>query len=605
MLANRLKRNAPFASTYLQVIQRRWGELPHFVFGCFAIATNVLVGSMLVLGGSATVHELTGMHTLAATFLTPISVAVYAVVGGMRSTLLADYSHTVVLVSIILSFSFVVYATSDKIGSPHEMARLLTTAAQIEPVANNAGGSYLTFRSLNGFCFGIVNICGNFGTVFADQSYAQRAIASGPRSTTAFMLGGVAWFAVPMTMATTMGLAARALVHQDADMAVLSADEVGAGLPAPAAAAALMGKPGATAMLILLYLAVTSATAAQLVAVSSIFSYNVVKTLKPDASPRLIFLCSHVAMGAWAVFIAVIGLVWYYVPNMSMGWLYTMMGIVIAPAVIPLGCALSWKKANRWGCTGGAVLGLAVGVLSWMVSTWKYEGSITMVTTSANVPLVIANLLSFGTPAVVLVPVSLLWPEHYSFEATRAINAPEVLASHLPGGLGEVDDSHLSREQELAHEQALPAIAHTPATAALTPPEKAEAGATDADAAQTHKPAVTTASDLEVLDLDRTRAPGDEYVVAAGLDPETLDRDFVWSAKVASVMTFVLLVFIPCMALTKKVWTGAGLAAWVSIMMGWLFVSAFIVILLPVYESRGALGAIVMGILREGRRHKD
>ena len=41
-------------------------------------------------------------------------------------------------------------------------------------------------------------------------------------------------------------------------MRPLSAADVSAGLPAPAAASALLGKSGAAAMLILLFLAVTS-----------------------------------------------------------------------------------------------------------------------------------------------------------------------------------------------------------------------------------------------------------------------------------------------------------------------------------------------------------
>lgn len=75
-----------------------------------------------------------------------------------------------------------------------------------------------------------------------------------------------------------MGLAAVALVAaKDPDMQVLSAAQVSAGLPAPSAAAALLGQSGATAMLILLFLAVTSATSAELIAVSSILTYDVYK----------------------------------------------------------------------------------------------------------------------------------------------------------------------------------------------------------------------------------------------------------------------------------------------------------------------------------------
>lgn len=37
------------------------------------------------------------------------------------------------------------------------------------PVDGNKGGSYLTMLSKGGFVFGIINIIGNFGTVYNDQ----------------------------------------------------------------------------------------------------------------------------------------------------------------------------------------------------------------------------------------------------------------------------------------------------------------------------------------------------------------------------------------------------------------------------------------------------
>lgn len=75
-----------------------------------SLATNIIVSSMLVLGGSATVTDLTGMSTIAvstvpleilmlltrtelnnqACFLIPLGVAIYVVAGGMRATLLCD-----------------------------------------------------------------------------------------------------------------------------------------------------------------------------------------------------------------------------------------------------------------------------------------------------------------------------------------------------------------------------------------------------------------------------------------------------------------------------------------------------------------------------------
>jgi urea-proton symporter len=132
-------------------------------------------------------------------------------------------------------------------------------------------------RSKNGLIFGVINIVGNFATVFQDQAYWQRAVASRPATTVkAYLIGGLAWFAIPFTLATTLGLAAVAL-RGTPGMQTLTPADVVAGLPAAAAASALLGKSGAVALLVLLFLAVTSATSAELIAVSTILTYDVYK----------------------------------------------------------------------------------------------------------------------------------------------------------------------------------------------------------------------------------------------------------------------------------------------------------------------------------------
>lgn len=128
-------------------------------------------------------------------------MAVYVLFGGMRATLIADYTHTLVLYCILIAFALLVYATSPIIGSPGKMWEMLTTATARHPVEGNAGGSYLTLRSTPGLAFGGMNLVGNFGTVFGDQAYHMRAIASQPRtSVKAFMWGGLAWFGIPLSI---------------------------------------------------------------------------------------------------------------------------------------------------------------------------------------------------------------------------------------------------------------------------------------------------------------------------------------------------------------------------------------------------------------------
>lgn len=61
-------------------------------------------------------------------------------------TLLGDYSHTLILMVIILYFMFQVYAGNEMIGSPSKMFDMLEKAATLRPVEGNKDGSYLTLK---------------------------------------------------------------------------------------------------------------------------------------------------------------------------------------------------------------------------------------------------------------------------------------------------------------------------------------------------------------------------------------------------------------------------------------------------------------------------
>jgi Na+/proline symporter len=131
--------------------------------------TNILVTAMLLTGGSAVVSSLTGMHIAAACFLLPIGVVLYTLFGGIKATFLTDYLHTFTILIVILIFAFTAYATSPILGSPGAVWELLQKAALDHPVSGNADGSYLTMQSREGAIFFVINIVGNFGTVFCDN----------------------------------------------------------------------------------------------------------------------------------------------------------------------------------------------------------------------------------------------------------------------------------------------------------------------------------------------------------------------------------------------------------------------------------------------------
>src|SRR5579859_7302927 len=199
------------------------------------------------------------MPTAAACFLLPIGVVLYTMFGGIKATFLTDYVHTLVILVIILIFSLTVYASSDKLGSPGAVFDLLAQASANHPVDGNEGGSYLTMRSHEGVIFFVINIVGNFGTVFCDAGYFQKAIAANPASAlSGYILGGLCWFAIPWLCATTMGLATLALENNPAFPTYpnrMPDGDVSAGLVLPYAAVTLLGSGGAVATLLYIILA--------------------------------------------------------------------------------------------------------------------------------------------------------------------------------------------------------------------------------------------------------------------------------------------------------------------------------------------------------------
>lgn len=121
-------------------------------------------------------------------------------------------------------------------------------------------------------------------------------------------MGGISWFAIPWLMATTCGLAALALEGNPAfptyPNRMLEAD-VSAGLVVPYAAVALLGGGGAVAVLLIVFMAVTSASSAELIAVSSIFTYDIYQTyFNPGASGKRLIYMSHAMVIAFGLFMA-------------------------------------------------------------------------------------------------------------------------------------------------------------------------------------------------------------------------------------------------------------------------------------------------------------
>ena len=421
ILAIELKRKAPNAHTFLEIIRARFGNGTHKIFLGFALTCNMIVTGMLLLGGAAVVNGLTGMDITIAAFLIPVGVMIYTLVGGLKATFVADYMHTVIIFTVILTFVSMVFFISPITGGIEGMFDKLAEAAVLKPVLlptfvegtpGNAMGAYLTMASAGGLIFGVINIVGNFGTVFVDQAYWQRAIAAQPSSTVrGFLLGGMCWFSIPFTLATTMGLTAVAL------QVSLTPEQVQLGLTVPAAATVLMGPVGAIMVLVMLFMAVTSAGSAELIAVSSLITYDVYRTYKnPNATgkqllkvSRTVIVIFGLGMGALAAILLGMGL--------SLGFVYLAMGILIGSAVIPIALTIAWSRTTRAGAVSGALIGVMLSIITWTgVASAESGGVVDIASLGGAFPMLYGNVVAILSSGLICVVISLAQRKVYDWK---------------------------------------------------------------------------------------------------------------------------------------------------------------------------------------------
>ncbi len=414
ILAIELKRKSPMSHTFPEMINARFGKSSHKVFLSFAFLTNIIVTAMLVLGGAAVVNALTGIDVYIAAFLIPIGVIAYTLFGGLKATFLAEYFNTAFIFVVVLIFVSAIYFTNDEIGGISGMFEKLSEAAILSPVEGNAAGSFLTLASVGALIFGIINIVGNFGTVFVDQSYWQRAIASRPRSVVpGFLVGGLAWFAIPFALATTLGLAAVAVNLE------LTPLEISSGLVAPLAAAHILGDVGAILMLTVLFTAVTAAGSAQLISVSSLITYDVFRTyVKPSSTGRQLMKISRYSILGFGLGMGVLASL-LFMSEISLQYVYLAMGVLIGSAVAPISLAILWKNTNRYAATTAAIIGLGCGVSVWLGYAFSTSGELSLASTSDMFALLAGNLASILTSLAITVIGSLFRPENFNFSKLK------------------------------------------------------------------------------------------------------------------------------------------------------------------------------------------
>jgi SSS family transporter len=415
VLAVEIKRRCPDIHTMPEMIRRRWGKTAHIVFLVFAFITNIIVTAMLILGGSAVVHAITGIDIYGAAILIPVGVMFYTAWGGLRGTFLAAWFHVAVVYIAMCIFMFIVYGTSPDLGSAGKVWENLTIMASIKPVKDNQAGSYLTMYSQGGLIFGVINIIGNFGTVFVDQAYWQGAIAAKPEATyKGYFLGGLCWFTIPFTMATCLGLAANAL---NLPISVAEADE---GLVPPAVAVFLMGKGGAFLIVFQVFMAVTASGSAEQMAVAALITYDIYKQyIHPSADGKRLILVTRIGVLFFGILSGVLAIILLKL-KLSLGWVYLVMGIIIGSAVFPIAASITWAKTSAFAAITSAAVTLPLAIMTWLITAARLNnGLIDLTTTGQNYPMLAGNLVALFISMFLCIALSYMYPQDFNWDDLR------------------------------------------------------------------------------------------------------------------------------------------------------------------------------------------
>ena len=437
---------------------------------------------------------------------------------------------------------FVFYATSDNAGSPHKVWELLREAASLHPVEGNADGQYLTMRSQEGGYIGLVFVGAGFAACVDSQLF-QKAIAADPRSTSmGYIIGGLSWFTIPFVLASTFGLAAAAMEHLPSWPTYpnrMNDYEVASGLAMPYAAIALMGNGGAVAILLMIFMAVTSAMSSETVATTALVTYNIYNAyVRPQASGRELLKFSHFITVGFAVFSSSIAVAFNH-GGFSVGFLITAIGIFVDGAIVPMACTIMWKKQSRVAAFVVPLASSIAGILAWFLTAKTHHGFISIDTLSQNLPLVAGNMTALGVPIVLTPAISLIKPDNFEWRAFK---------DQIKLG----DDAHIA-----LHGRAV----------ALDSPEAAAA----------------------MAEQERQEAENNAILIKA--------RNVALMLAVFITISLVILWPIPMYG-SSYIFSSRFFTGWVVVLFIWAFAAALAITLLPIWEGRTPIILIYKRLFR-------
>ncbi|OWF45141.1 urea active transporter 1 [Mizuhopecten yessoensis] len=271
------KTRAPGAKTYLQVINARFGKKAHLVFCCFALVTNLVVITGLLLAGKTTMQSVTVNVSEEYTLLVMATLfGSYSLIGGIGTTFYVCYfnlSFTFIVLTVF--FTTVLCTNTSAFPNLGDISKMYDIVSCVEGSSDN---NLMSFRSAGGIVYGIVGFILACSLTYCNQSAWQNRIAAKPmQGVLGFIFAGLMWIAIPSTLGNTTGLAYLTLSAENRTH-LLTAGQIDQGLVSPLIAEKVLGPAGGIMILSMVFMALMSTGSGEVMAVSSILVYDIYQT---------------------------------------------------------------------------------------------------------------------------------------------------------------------------------------------------------------------------------------------------------------------------------------------------------------------------------------
>lgn len=561
------KKKIPRAHTSLEIVGLRYGTENHILYLFLGLANNLLSCSSMIVGASGAISIIAGnLHIVASTMLIPFGVLLYTAVGGLKATFLTDFVHTLILL-LVLCYINTSVLVSEQIGGLSGLYNLLVEHDGDRYIEGNYQGSLLTGKSQGALFFGLILTAGNFGLTVLDSSFWQKTFSADVRSTVpAYLLASFLIFANVWPLGAILGGASIVLENTESFPTYprpMSQFEIDSGYVLPYVLKTVLGNGGVGAILLVIYLAVTSTVSAQMVSVSSIISFDIYKKyINPRAKNDTMIKISHFGVVFFGLFSAGFSVMLHYV-GISMTWLGYFISMIICPGVIPLIFTITWDRQTKLAAFVAPVTGLVFGITIWLSTAYHYFGTINVESTGGQLPCLFGSLTALLLPGMVSVIVSLTI-NPYRFDWSKLQEAEIVIKE-------EPSDSSISEEEE---------------------------------SDQKHPGSVRVDEKDEVSDKEGSSSNLDEKLEPHAITEKQLDF-YIKIATGASV--FILLitwVLWPLPLYRDWIFTAAYFKGYVTVGLIWVYSALLIIGIYPIYDGRHAIAKVFRGVYRDYIKRK-